>query len=118
VPSVVAPSYAPAGRHLISATIIGTPSDDDTALDRAARTQLDEWFGAAAVDRWQLLRVSRVPFSLPRTLLGESAATTAVRRAGGLYACGDHLETPSINGAMRSGRRVAEAVLADLAARR
>ena len=118
VPSIVAPSYAPAGRHLVSATITGSPSDVDPALDRAARTQLGDWFGAAAVDRWQLLRVSRVPFSLPRTLLGESAATAAVRRATGLYACGDHLETPSINGAMRNGRRVADAVLADLAARR
>jgi predicted NAD/FAD-dependent oxidoreductase len=62
--------------------------------------------------------VSRVPFSLPRTLLGESAAAGAVRRATGVYACGDYLETPSINGAMRSGRRAAEAVLADLTARR
>ncbi|MBM4190818.1 MAG: FAD-dependent oxidoreductase, partial [Gemmatimonadetes bacterium] len=118
VPSVVAPSYAPAGRHLVSATIIGTPGDDDIALDRASRTQLGEWFGASAIERWQLLKVSHVPFSLPRTLVGESAAATAVRRATGLYACGDHLETPSINGAMRSGRRAADAVLADLAARR
>jgi predicted NAD/FAD-dependent oxidoreductase len=31
----------------------------------------------------------------------------------GLYACGDHLETPSINGALRSGRRAAEALLED-----
>jgi predicted NAD/FAD-dependent oxidoreductase len=33
----------------------------------------------------------------------------------GLYAAGDYLETPSINGALRSGRRAAEAVVADLA---
>ena len=118
VPSIIAPTYAPAGRHLVSATIIGMSNDDDDALDRAARTQLGDWFGIAAVGRWQLLAVSRVPFSLPRTLLGESAAAAAVRRADGLYACGDHLETPSINGAMRSGRRVADAVLADLPARR
>jgi predicted NAD/FAD-dependent oxidoreductase len=36
-----------------------------------------------------------------------------VRLEAGLYACGDHLETPSINGALRSGRRAAEALLAD-----
>ncbi len=118
VPSVVAPSYAPRGRHLVSATLIGHRAEDDAGLDQAVRTQLGDWFGAAAVGRWQLLRVSRVPFSLPRTLLGESAATAAVRRARGVYACGDHLETPSINGAMRSGRRAAEAVLADRGARR
>jgi len=118
VPSVVAPSYAPAGRHLVSATIIGTPGEDDAALDRAARAQLNEWFGASTVARWQCLTVSRVPFSLPRTLVGESAAAASVRRADGLYVCGDNLETPSIDGAMRSGRRAAEAVLADQAARR
>ncbi|MEN9791028.1 MAG: hypothetical protein RLZZ63_686 [Gemmatimonadota bacterium] len=118
VPSVVAPSYAPAGRHLVSATIIGAPAEDDAALDRAARAQLSDWFGASAVERWQLLTVSRVPFSLPRTLVGESAAAAVLRQTDGLYACGDHLETPSIDGAMRSGRRAAEAVLADLGARR
>ena len=118
VPSIVASSYAPRGRHLVSATLIGNRDEDDAALDQAVRTQLRDWFGAAAVGRWQLLRVSHVPFSLPRTLLGESAAAGAVRRATGVYACGDHLETPSINGAMRSGRRAAEAVLADLTARR
>ena len=118
VPSIIAPSYAPAGRHLVSATIVGTPADDDAELDRDTRAQLSTWFGASAVDRWQLLKVSRVPFSLPRVLLGEADAAAAVRRATGHYTCGDHLETPSINGAMRSGRRAAEAVLADRGARR
>jgi predicted NAD/FAD-dependent oxidoreductase len=32
----------------------------------------------------------------------------------GLYACGDHREHPSLNGALASGRKAAEAVLADL----
>ena len=117
VPSIVAPSYAPRGRHLVSATIIGSRPEDDAALDRATRTQLSDWFGASVTEHWELLRVSRVPFSLPRTLLGETQAAEAVRRAPGLYCCGDHLETPSINGAMRSGRRAAEAVLAALTPR-
>jgi predicted NAD/FAD-dependent oxidoreductase len=33
----------------------------------------------------------------------------------GLYVCGDHVDNASINGAMESGRRAAEAVLADRA---
>ena len=36
------------------------------------------------------------------------------RLAESLYVCGDHLDGASINGAMRSGRLAAEAVLADL----
>ena len=33
----------------------------------------------------------------------------------GIYVCGDHRDNASIQGAMLSGRRAAEAVLADLA---
>jgi phytoene dehydrogenase-like protein len=112
VPSDVAPGYAPPGQHLVSATIIGVPTDDDATVDRDARTQLTRWFGASVVESWRLLRISRVSHTLPRVTPGESVEG-AVRLSDGLYACGDHLETPSINGALRSGRRAAEALLQD-----
>ncbi|GAA4874052.1 FAD-dependent oxidoreductase [Saccharopolyspora cebuensis] len=37
-----------------------------------------------------------------------------VRLGSGRYVCGDHRDTPSIRGALVSGRRAARAVLADL----
>jgi predicted NAD/FAD-dependent oxidoreductase len=37
-------------------------------------------------------------------------------RIGGLYVCGDHRDTASIQGALVSGARAAHAVLADLGA--
>lgn len=117
VPSDVQASYAPPGQALISATAIEQASTDDGALDREARLQLTPWFGAKSVLQWRLLRVCRVPFSLPRSVPRPDAVQDAVRVADGLYACGDYLETPSINGALRSGRRAAEAVLADLGRR-
>ena len=113
VPSLVAPTYAPAGRHLVSATVIGPVTPDDASLERAARTQLGEWFGATTVAGWRLLRVSRVPYSLVRAVRDEATAAALVRVAPGRYAAGDHLETPSINGALRNGRRAAEALLDD-----
>ena len=113
VPSLIAPSYAPAGRHLVSATVVGPVTPDDTALERAARAQLGEWFGSTTVAGWRLLRVSRVPYSLVRAVRDEATAASLVRVAPGRYAAGDHLETPSINGALRSGRRAAEALLSD-----
>jgi predicted NAD/FAD-dependent oxidoreductase len=64
---------------------------------------------------WRLLRVARVPFALPRSIPRPESLESLIRLGAGLYACGDYLETPSINGALRSGRRVAEAVLDDLA---
>jgi hypothetical protein len=37
-----------------------------------------------------------------------------VRLRPGLYACGDHLDQSSLNGAMCAGRRAGEAIIADL----
>lgn len=112
VPSDIAPGYAPAGRSLISATTVGLPAEDDATLARQAEAQLATWFGESTVRSWQRLKVSRVTYALPRLTPGISVER-AIRIADGLYACGDHLETPSINGALRSGRRAAESLLAD-----
>ncbi|QGK70453.1 FAD-dependent oxidoreductase [Allosaccharopolyspora coralli] len=48
------------------------------------------------------------------TLTAGSPLRRPVRLAPGLYVCGDHRETPSIQGALFSGRRAAGAALADL----
>lgn len=114
VPSEVSASYAPPGQALVSATAVGQPTQDDGALDRDARAQLSRWFGEGEVMQWRLLRVARVPYSLPRTVPSPEQLEAAVRLGPALYGCGDYLETPSINGALRSGRRAAEALLADL----
>jgi phytoene dehydrogenase-like protein len=114
VPSDVSASYAPPGQALISATVVGQAGPDDALLDRDARAQLTRWFGVSVVNGWRLLRVQRVPYSLPRVVPRPDQVHDAVRLGEGLYGCGDYLDTPSINGALRSGRRAAEAVVADL----
>jgi predicted NAD/FAD-dependent oxidoreductase len=75
--------------------------------------QLGAWFGRATA-RWSHLATVRVPHALPRYPVGGEPAPSP-RLAPGLYACGDHREHPSLNGALHSGRRAADAVLADLA---
>lgn len=114
VPSDVQASYAPPEQALVSATVLEHANADDGALDHEVRLQLTQWFGETRVRHWRLLRVTRVPFSLPRNVPRPDAVKDAVRISAGLYACGDYLETPSINGALRSGRRAAEALLTDL----
>jgi hypothetical protein len=109
VPSEAAPSYAPAGRALISLTILGSGEPD---LDTVGR-QLQSWFGTV-VAGWRHLRSYRIPRALPAYPVGGRLEQPA-RLAVGLYACGDHREHPSLNGALASGRRAAEAVLADSA---
>lgn len=110
VPSDVAPSYAPPGAALVSATVLGVPSLGDGALDAAARRQLRGWFGAQ-VDAWRLLRVLRLPFALPAQPPAALApAARPVRLREGLFVCGDHRDTASLQGALVSGRRAAAAV--------
>jgi len=110
VPSDVAPSYAPPGAALVSASILGIPPLDDEELDQAVRGQLRRWFGAQ-VDGWRRLEVHRVPFALPvQSPAAFPSAQRPVRLREGLFVCGDHRETGSIQGAMLSGRRAAAAV--------
>jgi phytoene dehydrogenase-like protein len=108
VPSAVAPTYAPAGQALVSATVVGAAGADEKDLESEVRRQLTSWFGIATAD-WRHLRTYRIPLALPARKNLEPAALP-VRRKPGIYVCGDHRETPSLQGAMVSGRRAAEAV--------
>lgn len=110
-PSAVAPTYAPAGQALVSATVVGAAQADEKDLDSEVRKQLTSWFGPE-VGSWKHLRTYRIRQALPARKSLEPAALP-VRRNPGLYICGDHRETPSLQGAMVSGRRAAEAVVED-----
>ncbi|MBA4192212.1 MAG: amine oxidase [Planctomycetaceae bacterium] len=113
VPTVVAPSYGPSGESLVSVTVLGTPSDADR-LEGEVREQLTDWFGSP-VANWRHLRTYRIPYALPRQVPPALAVPErAVRWQPGIYVCGDHRDNSSIQGAMVSGRRAAEAVLQDL----
>jgi phytoene dehydrogenase-like protein len=123
VPSAVSPTYAPAGQALISASLVGVPlpgsatdprtATGEAALVKAVSSELGDWFGADKVSTWRHLRTYIVPFAQP----GQSPPTQLerpVRLSAGLYVCGDHVEAATLDGAMRSGRRAAEAVLQDI----
>lgn len=115
VASNVAPAYAPSGRSLVYANSVGVPSLDDASLDAAARAQLRGWFGER-VDRWRLITAVRVARALPDQRVRDAservpAACQAGRVAPGVYLCGDHTCNASIDGALKSGRLVGEAIL-------
>lgn len=111
VPNLVQPSYAPEGDWLVSASIVGWPTSDDRILVNMVRNQLRRWYGLVALE-WRLLRVYRIVHAHPVTYPMEWQQPQ--RLADGLYVCGDHRATPSIQGAMESGRLAAEALLRDL----
>jgi phytoene dehydrogenase-like protein len=101
-------SYAPDGHSLVAAAVPGPDALDPTITHRA-REQLARWFRSTTAD-WQHLRTDVIPHGQPlqgpplhprrRVALGE-----------GLFVCGDHRDTASIQGAMFSGERTAHAVL-------
>jgi phytoene dehydrogenase-like protein len=107
-PTEVQPGYGPAGRSLVTVSVLGGAAPD---LDAVA-AQLGGWFGRVT-RRWAHLATTTVPRALPRYPVGAGAAVTT-RLAPGLYACGDHRQHPSLDGALGSGRRTADAVYVDL----
>jgi protoporphyrinogen oxidase len=119
VMSAVSPAYAPAGGHLVMASVVGEAPGEDAALarlDGEVRAHLRKWFGPF-VDAWQLLRAYSLPHALPQQRHAEwEQAPVRLGGSGGVYMCGDYRETASIQGALASGRRAAEAVLHDFRA--
>ena len=106
VMSKISAHYAPAGQHLIAAALPGVCEGD---LEAATRRQLRSWWGAD-VDTWRHLRTYRIPHGQP----GQDPPFNpekSVSLGDGLYVCGDHRDTGSIQGAMFSGRRCAEALV-------
>ncbi|MBV1941075.1 FAD-dependent oxidoreductase [Streptomyces sp. BV286] len=109
VVSQVDPSRAPAGRALVSSTILGPPPAD---LDRTVRTHLAALYGTAT-HRWELLAVHHTPDAVP-AMPPPHDLLRPVRLLAGLYVCGDHRDTGTVQGALHSGHRAAAALLADL----
>jgi len=112
VPSDVVGGYAPPGASLVYASVRQDWPEADAVLADSVRRQAAGWFGTGPAD-WRHLRTVRVDHALP----DESPAARRLRPAGGplgagLFLCGDHCDSASINGALASGRRCAEAVLA------
>jgi hypothetical protein len=104
--SNVAPSYAPDGKHLIVAAV---PGSTDTNLEDAVRGQLRGWWGHQ-VDSWRFLRSYRIPHGQPDQTPPFSPKKN-IRLQDGLWVCGDHRDTASIQGALYSGRRCAHAII-------
>lgn len=110
VPSSVADGYAPRGRSLVSASAVGAQAGRDDLLE-AVTAQLAGWFGPRTVGRWRHLATRRVEYALPDFVPGRfEKGGLRPRLDSGVFVCGDHRESPSIQGALVSGRKAAEAV--------
>ncbi|MGW0546350.1 NAD(P)/FAD-dependent oxidoreductase [Streptomyces altiplanensis] len=106
--SEVDPSRAPRGRSLISSTVLGTPPPD---ADRVVRAHLARLYGVPT-DDWELLAVHHDREAVP-AMPAPHDLRRPVRLLSGLYVCGDHRETSTVQGALHSGRRAAQEILRD-----
>jgi phytoene dehydrogenase-like protein len=112
VMSDVAGPYAPSGSALVSVSSAGVPGIGDDEHGRLVRRQLRGWYGAQ-LDAWEELAVYRLPYAQPRQDVTDLPTLARRVRVGErTWVCGDHRDTGSIQGALVSGRRCADEVLA------
>jgi phytoene dehydrogenase-like protein len=113
VMSEVQPSYAPAGRALVVAAVPGPEAFAPDLADRVG-AQLSRWFDLTSGEL-ELLRTDVIPHGQPL----QTPPLSIKRRVDfgeGMFVCGDHRDTASLQGAMFSGERTAQSVLAHLRA--
>ena len=113
--SAAAPEYAPEGRQLLDATFLGEGAADDDALGVTVREALASWYPENHFGELEVVGVDRVAFAQCPQPPGFRADLPAVGAPDGpVYLAGDYTRWASIQGAMESGKRAADAVLADL----
>ena len=101
-----APEYAPPGETLVSSTAIGLHGANQ---EGAVRSQLAQMYGVDT-GKWEVLATYRIPDALP-AMAPPLSIRQPVELGDGLFVAGDHRDTASIQGALVSGRRAADAVL-------
>jgi len=103
------PEYAPAGRRLLSATILN-PVVSGEDLIRGARREISEMM--PGFSEWEFLQEVRVERALPSQRPGFRGLQLPYRYGTHLWLAGDQVACASIDSSLSSGLRVAEEVIA------
>ncbi|HEY8693736.1 MAG TPA: NAD(P)/FAD-dependent oxidoreductase [Chloroflexota bacterium] len=110
----VAPGYAPAPEHLLSASILGAPYLTLEDMADLALADMQRWFPWRGIRDLAPLAAYQVPFAQLAQLPGFWDALPRNRTdTKGLYLAGEYTEASSINGAMISGEKAAAVILKD-----
>jgi phytoene dehydrogenase-like protein len=110
-PSLVAPTYAPAGQTLVSVVVLGPLPPDNRIVEEGVRRELTEWFGRS-VAAWRHLQTDRIVHALPDQSppLPDPTRGHASEKSG-IYVCGEYDSVPGIQWALLSGRYAAEKII-------
>ncbi|MFW5965467.1 MAG: NAD(P)/FAD-dependent oxidoreductase [Halodesulfurarchaeum sp.] len=110
--SAVASSYAPDGSVLLAASTPGGIKQDPAVTFEKTRSTLASWYPEAAFETLELFETVDVPFAQFVQPPGIHERLPDVRCPGGpVFLAGEVTSDSSINGALRSGRHAAAAVL-------
>lgn len=99
-----APNYSITGKGLVAASTLGVAATESEVRRHLALLHRCD------TSAWELVSTSRIEHALPFHPV-EQPLRQPVELGGGVFVAGDHRDTPSIQGALVSGRRSAEAVL-------
>jgi phytoene dehydrogenase-like protein len=109
VPTELHRSYAPRGLSLVSVSVLHPAYRSRPDLEGLVRSQLMAWYGDE-VSKWHHLRTYHIDEALPlQEPPGLSPVEKPVRLSERLFWCGDHAGIVSIEGAIASGIRAADA---------
>ncbi|MDG4772265.1 FAD-dependent oxidoreductase [Solwaraspora sp. WMMD792] len=106
VVSQAAPDYAPPGQHLIATSVVGRETPPETVV----RAELARLYQTSTTG-WCHLRTVAVVGALPAAVPPRGTLRAPAQVSSGIFVAGDHRDSPSIQGALASGWRVAGAVL-------
>jgi phytoene dehydrogenase-like protein len=111
VMTATAPSYAPPTKHLVEATCLLDRPDGDASEADVLR-HVGQIYGCDT-SGWRVVTRHRVESALP-AMTPPLEVRAPVTLGDGVFVCGDHRDTASVEGALVSGQRAAEAVNAHL----
>jgi phytoene dehydrogenase-like protein len=112
--SAVAPEYAPDDRQLLAATFLGRPDETDEELAGRTRETLASWYPSLDTSALAVRHTERVTFAQFDQPPGVHADLPDVTAPDGpVVLAGDYTDFSSIQGALQSGERAAEALLRD-----
>ena len=109
VMNAAAPEYASSDQALIASTALGTGPFSSAEISKHL-----SYLYEANTARWEVVAVRTITQTVPAFPVGTPFRQPS-RLANGIFIAGDHRDTPSLQGALVSGRRAAAAIRHSLA---
>lgn len=111
----ISPAYAPPGQHLLSVSVLGMPELSDSELAARCREEITPWFPGKNMSKLRHVGTYRIRFAQFRQEPGIFATLPSnTTPTAGVFLAGEYTESSSIQGAMASGEKAAQAVLASV----